>query len=115
MSRKSAELFVFKIKNFISFIEECGLKYKLNEIKIKTKSYINNELTGKTIVLTGTRDKKIVEYIKSVGAKQSSNVVKNTFLVVANITGEETVKCYEAKKYNIPIVSINEFMDKFMI
>lgn len=115
MSRKSAELFVCKIKNFISFVDECGLKYKLNEIKIKTKSYINNELTGKTIVLTGTRDKKIVEYIKSVGAKQSSNVGKNTFLVVANITGEDTVKCYEAKKYNIPIVSINEFINKFMI
>ena len=70
MATKTAEAFVDKINDFKDFIIECGLEDKLYE-KPQIKSVDqSNPLFGKSIVLTGTRDKNIIDYIKIVGANQ---------------------------------------------
>jgi NAD-dependent DNA ligase len=72
-------------------------------------------LSGKTVVLTGTRDKDIVEFLKNVGANQGSSISKNTFLVVAKNKDEDTGKAEEARKLNIPIMSVPEFTATYLI
>jgi len=71
-------------------------------------------LHNKTVVLTGTRDKQIVEFLKTVGAVQGTTVSKNTALVVAKTKEDDTGKAEDARKLNIPILSVDEFIHKYV-
>ena len=114
IATKTAEAFVIKIEDFKDFLIECGLEDKLYK-KLKEKSVDKNHpLFGKTVVLTGTRDKNIIELLKNVGANQGSSVSKSTFLVVAKNKDEDTGKAEEARKINIPIMSVEEFIQTYV-
>jgi NAD-dependent DNA ligase len=112
---KTAEAFVEKIPVFIEFLKESNLYHKLiisNELKEKDKTH---PLYGKNIVLTGFRDSKLQELLIFLGAKINANVSKNTsFVLVKNIT-EDTSKTYEAKKLNIPLITLENFREKYNV
>jgi NAD-dependent DNA ligase len=110
MARKTAELFVEKIDEFKEFLDKCGLTDKLYDTIDQQPVDNTHILFNKNIVLTGTRDKTIVEFLKIVGAKQCSTVSKNTFMVVAKDKEDDTGKAEEARKLNIKIISIQEFI-----
>jgi hypothetical protein len=124
MANKSAESFVEKIDEFIYFLNEIGLNNKLFIKKEKNSfdsdSNINKNtvkkhiLFNKNIVLTGSRDKSILEFIQKIGSNNLSIVNKNTFLVIAKDKKEDTVKNIQARKLNIPILSIEEFIQTYM-
>jgi DNA ligase (NAD+) len=117
MSLKSAELFVSNIEEFKTFMIDCGLENKLyvtNTNNHKTNHNTNHILYNKKIVLTGTRDKNIIQLLQNIGAIQGQSVSKNTFLVIAKDKTDETGKVLEAKKLNIPIVSVEEFMNQWL-
>ena len=106
MGAKSAEAFISNIDAFKEFLIECGLGYKL-EVPVKeTETVVDSThaLFGKTVVLTGTRDKNIIEFLKNVGAKQGASVNKNTHLVVAKNKDDDTGKAEEARKLAVPIM-----------
>ena len=112
MAIKSAEAFVSKITDFKDFLVRCGLEQKL--INSNNKSAIKTHiLFGKSVILTGTRDKNIISFLKNVGANQGSSVSKNTFLVIAKNNAENTGKIEEAGKLNIPIISVDEFTQTY--
>lgn len=115
MAQKTAEAFVTKIDDFKNFLDDCGLEYKLYE-NISQKKIVNNShpLYQKTVVLTGTRDKQIIDYLKDVGGIQGSTVSKNTFMVIAKSSEEDTGKAEEARKLNIPILSIDQFIQTYI-
>jgi NAD-dependent DNA ligase len=113
MALKTAEAFVCKIEDFKYFLTICGLEYKLYEKTNKTVDQ-SHSLFGKTIVLTGTRDKNIIDFLKHIGVNQGSIVSKNTFLVVAKHKDEDTGKAEDARKLNIPIMSVDEFIQTYM-
>jgi DNA ligase (NAD+) len=115
MAQKTAEAFVTKIDDFKKFLDDCGLEYKLYENKATTKIVNNSHpLYQKTVVLTGTRDKQIIDYLKDVGGIQGSTVSKNTFMVIAKSSEEDTGKAEEARKLNIPIFSIDQFIQTYI-
>jgi NAD-dependent DNA ligase len=114
MSKKTAESFIEKIELFKEFLKECGLEDKLKEEVIKPPIDGSNPLFNKNIVMTGTRDKTIIDYLKNVGANQSSSVSKNTFLVIVKDKEDDTGKAEDARKLNIPIVSVEEFISKYV-
>jgi len=114
MATKSALAFTLKINDFNNFLEECGLENKLYTKAIDKVVDQSHPLFGKTVVLTGTREKNIVDFLKQVGAIQGSSISKNTFLVVAKNKDEDTGKAEEARKLNITIMSIQEFIDTFI-
>jgi len=64
-------------------------------------------LYGKTVVLTGTRDQKIIDFLKKVGAKMGTSVTKNTFAVITKNLDDETGKMLDAKRLGIPIYSLD--------
>ena len=74
----------------------------------------SHPLYGKTVVLTGTRDKDVIEYLKNVGANLGSSISKNTFLVVTKSTDDDTGKAEEARKLNIPLISVQDFMKTYL-
>jgi NAD-dependent DNA ligase len=118
MALKTAEAFVLKIGDFITFLKDCNLENKLYETQQKIHMDVdidkNHPLFGKTVVLTGTREKDIIEFLKNVGANQGSSVSKSTFLVVAKNKEDDTGKAEEARKLNIPIMSVQEFIEQYI-
>ena len=115
MAAKTASTFVSKIEDFKEFLKEAGLEYKLVLTKVEAVVIPNqsNPLFKKTVVLTGTRDKNVLEILKNVGAIQGSSVSKNTFLVVAKSADDDTGKAEEARKLGIQILSVEQFLNKY--
>lgn len=118
MAEITATTFVSKIAEFNAFLKECGLEDKLQPILSVEKDCSNggnqtHPLNKKTVVLTGTRDKAVLEILKLAGAIQGSSVSKNTFLVVAKSADEDTGKAEEARKLGIQILSVEQFINKY--
>jgi DNA ligase (NAD+) len=118
MAEITATTFVSKIAEFNAFLKECGLEDKLLPILPVEKDCSNggnhtHPLNKKTVVLTGTRDKAVLEILKLAGAIQGSSVSKNTFLVVAKSADEDTGKAEEARKLGIQILSVEQFINKY--
>jgi NAD-dependent DNA ligase len=114
MASKTAEAFVSKIDDFKDFMKEAGLNYKMNEKKKEIPVNKNHPLYNKTVVLTGTREKQVVEFLKSIGATQGASVSKNTDLVVAKTKEDDTGKAEDARKLNIPIMGVDDFIKKYI-
>jgi NAD-dependent DNA ligase len=118
MAIKTAEAFVAKIDDFLDFLMETDMFYKLFEFQKNHKNKgqdalsvsVNKEhpLYGKTIVMTGFRNKELEEKLKNIGAKIGSSVSKNTHLVIAKDKNDETGKVLEAKKLGVNVVSLDE-------
>jgi NAD-dependent DNA ligase len=119
MAIKTAEAFVAKIDDFEDFLMETDMYYKLFEFQNAHKNKgadaevvgVNtaHPLYGKTIVMTGFRNKELEDKLKSVGAKIGTSVSKNTYLVVAKDKNDETGKVLEAKKMGVNVISLAEF------
>ena len=114
MALKTAESLVHNIADFKHFLIDCGLEYKLYEKGTETLTNKEHPLFEKTIVLTGTRDKNIMEFLKNTGVKQGSTVNKNTYLVIAKNKDEDTGKAEDARKLNIPIMSVDQFIQTYI-
>ena len=118
MAKKTAEAFVQKIPDFIAFLKEANLEYKLPSAStMKTKEYdVSHALYGKSIVMTGFRDAFIQQELKKIGAKEGSSVSKNTFVVLVKDSGadQDSGKALEAKKLGIPIATRDEFVAKYL-
>jgi NAD-dependent DNA ligase len=114
MASKTAEAFVDKIPDFIKFIEECGLQGKLSgSPPVAVVLNAGHPLYKKLVVMTGIRDAKVAEALKTVGANLGSSVSKNTVAVIAKSSDEDTGKALEARKLGIPIMTPSEFMAKY--
>ena len=118
MAEKTASMFVSEIEEFKSFLKECGLENKLllaaTATATATEINASNPLYKKTVVLTGTRDKQVIEMLKSSGAIQGASVSKNTFIVVAKSADDDTGKAEDARKLGIPILSVEQFVSKYL-
>ena len=120
MAVKTAEAFVAKIDDFEDFLMETDMYYKLfefqNAYKNKDLDIMNNNINvdhplyGKTIVITGFRNKELEEKLKNIGAKIGTTVSKNTYMVIAKDKDDETGKVLEAKKLGIQIINMDEFI-----
>ena len=114
MASKTAEAFVEKIPQFIQFLKEAGLEQKLITGVPEKKEYDQSHpLFGKSIVMTGFRDDEIQQKLKNVAAKLGSSVSKNTFIVLVKNIDEDTGKAAEARKLGIPLMTPEEFKNKY--
>jgi NAD-dependent DNA ligase len=99
----------------LKFLEECGLQDKLN---FKSATPVvrdeTHPLFGKSIVMTGFRDKELEEKLKVVGAKLGSSVSKNTFVVLTKDVNENTGKVQDAKSKNVLIMTPEDFTAKYL-
>ena len=117
MAEKSAKMFVEKIDAFINFIKEIGLEHKLDASSAYSGFVAvdkTHPLFGKSIVMSGFRDSTIQDTLKTVGAKLSTSVSKNTFLVLVKDKEDDTGKIADAKKLGIVLMTPNEFKEKYM-
>jgi NAD-dependent DNA ligase len=73
----------------------------------------DHPLFKKTVVLTGFRDKDLLQKLKDVGATQGTSVSKNTFALIVKQSGETGAKIESAKNAGVPIFFIDDFVQKF--
>jgi NAD-dependent DNA ligase len=118
IASRMANKFVTHIPDFLEFIKQAKLEDKLEivkESKMEDDLDKSHPLYGKKIVLTGFRDKTLLETLKNIGAENSASVSKNTFVVVVKDDKDETTgKADAARKLNIPIMTLDEFKDKYI-
>lgn len=113
IAKLTAEKFVTHINNFNKFIKKSNLLKIENS---QEKSIVNHELTGKKVVFTGFRDKDLNKELDLYGVINSTSVTKDTEVVVVKTEKDkldDTTKLTNAKKFKIPILSLDEFRKKY--
>jgi NAD-dependent DNA ligase len=121
MAEKTAALFVDKIEEFRIFMDKCGLTSKYQAQGpgpapiLDKNTHYSHVLFGKTVVMTGTRNKEIIAFLKRMGIKNGTSVSKNTAMVITKGKEDATSKLEEAQKLGIKIVLEQEFIDTYMV
>jgi NAD-dependent DNA ligase len=108
MAKKTSEQFVKEIPRFLTFLQSANLQDKLHIEKTQqVANTINKEhpIFKKKWVMTGFRDKELIEKLLSVGSEQGTTVNKKTALLIVKDLGEDNSKIEEAKKLGIPIMT----------
>ena len=111
---KTAESFVNYIGEFLEFIKETNLSYKLKTSIVLKKKDTSHKLFEKKILITGFRDKELVEAIENVGGKIASSISKNVFTVVVKDLSETTSKTEKAKNLKIALMDKQGFIKKYL-
>jgi NAD-dependent DNA ligase len=103
---KTATLLVNNFDDFIKFYNSIQ-KYLTLE-QVKTKKITSGEFSGKTVVMTGFRDKSMQDKIESQGGKIGSSVSKNTDILIVkdqSVIDDPTDKVTKAKELGIKIIT----------
>ena len=64
--------------------------------------------------MTGFRDTALQEKLKEIGANHSSSVSSKTFVVLVKDKDEDTSKANEARKLGVPLMTLQEFLSKYL-
>jgi NAD-dependent DNA ligase len=83
--------------------------------------YINGNIvewnppTGKRVVLSGTRDQELVDFLNTHGfiCDPDASLTKSTDLLVIPLEGYTSSKVTKAQSYGIPVVTVNEIMTNY--
>ena len=120
IGKENAESFVSNIGKFNTFYKEI-LPDKSpvalqNQFRESTDAQVDTSspLYGKKIVMTKVRDAEIIIKLKTVGATLVDSVKKDTFVLIVKSHEDESNKTKQAKEYNIPIMTPDEFKQKYM-
>lgn len=100
---KTSSLLVVNFGEFIKFYNSISKYITIEEIK--EKKMIKGELTNKTIVLSGFRDKDLQTKVEDQGGKVGSTVSKNTDYLVVSDPDESSSKINKAKELGIKIIT----------
>lgn len=127
---KTAEKFVAGLPKFKEFLKRIptlekavqGLltspvvDQKPKEVKASPTKSVNpgQDISGKSVVFTGFRDKSLEEGIRSRGGDVKSGVSKKiSYLVVGGVKGQGSGKEKKAIQYGIPVLNVAEFKSMF--
>ena len=122
IGQKTAEEFVAHIPQFLQFLQECGLEYKVDRTVTNVINANDTIVTqdtahplyNKTVVMTGFRNKDLEANLKTVGAKTGASVNKSTFaLLVKDKDEAKSGKVEDAKKHHVAIYTAEEFVAKY--
>jgi NAD-dependent DNA ligase len=106
IANTSAKLFLINLPIFYDFYDNLGIKCK-GATKEKVKNIgvaINTNISGKSFVFTGFRDKDLETYITNMGGFIKTIISKKTdYLVVADLT-DNSNKVDRARSLGVPII-----------
>ena len=104
---------VDNIPAFIKFMKEAGLEDRLDFKPDTPTGDVNHAVFGREVIMTGFRDKALIKSIEEKGGKLGSSVKSDTLAVLVKDKDEDTGKAEQAKKKGVPIMTIEEFKNKF--
>ena len=112
-SNKSAEKFVNHMETFKKWVIDNNLTKSINPVK-KVKYNMGHPLYGKSVVLTGFRDKNVLEQLKNIGANVATSVNSKTFSLIYK-EGKEGSKWNKAIELGIPCYTLSAFKEKYQL
>tara|TARA_B100000795_G_C22806251_1_gene445053 strand:- start:283 stop:2184 length:1902 start_codon:yes stop_codon:yes gene_type:complete len=112
IEEKTAQRIITNLSNIRNFIKEHP-KLKLETTKKKKKIIKKKFITGKNIVITGKRDKSVLEYIEEYGGNLQQSINKHTDILIADDKDGKGYKIKKAKELNIEIYNYEEFKIKY--
>ena len=120
IAEKTADDFINNIDSFKNFLKECDLNYKLTSNNANTTTIeevdTSHVLYEKKICLTGFRNEQLINMLKSKYHSEIQNSVNSkTFAVIVKSIDVENSKVVKAKNMNIPIYTIDSFIEKFKL
>ena len=117
IEQKSAQLFVENIPAFLAFLKECDLENKLTA-KVESKPDVvfdqSNPLYGKEVVMTKVRDQDIITALEAAGGKLADSIKATTMALIVKSKADESNKTKDAVKKGVPIMTPEEFKEKYM-
>jgi hypothetical protein len=121
IGKENAHEFVKNIPVFISFLKECQLEYKLENLTLNINEDVNNvnvnnthALFGKKLVMTKVRDAEIIEFMKKNGIIMEDTMKKDIFVLIVKSKEVASNKTIFAEKNGIPIMTVDEFKLAYM-
>jgi len=116
IAETSAKLFLNNLPKFYDFYDNLGIKCKspaIADAVAVANVAINTNISGKSFVFTGFRDKNLEAYIISLGGFIKTSISKNTdYLVVVDLD-ENNAKTDKAKSLGVSIIlPNNKIFDK---
>ena len=118
LAQKTAEQFVKEIPAFLTFLKSAKLDYKLIAPAAPSSGLIANKdhpLYGKKWVMTGFRDKTLIQDLLNVGSEQGSVVNKKTSFLIVKDLDEDNVKVADAQKLGVPIMTPQQVREKYAL
>jgi NAD-dependent DNA ligase len=116
---ENAREFVKNIPSFMEFVKACGLETKLQQGPAQALAAaapsVQGPLTGKKIVMTKVRDKEVISFMASQGATLEDSMKKDTFVLIVKSKEDTSNKTEYAVKNGIPIMTVEEFKEKYMV
>jgi hypothetical protein len=70
---------------------------------------------GKKIVMTKVRDAQVIEFITKNGGILDDIVKSDTFALIVKLKEDVSNKMKEAEKKGVPIMTLEEFKEKYMV
>ena len=118
IGKENATSFVENMDAFMKFLKDTKLESKLREKPSgpSPKKSVNTShpLYNQKVVMTKVRDADIIAALKNNGGELIDNVKKGILAVVTKNTQEVSNKINKAKEMNVPIMSVEEFKQKYM-
>jgi NAD-dependent DNA ligase len=112
---ENAREFVKNIPATLEFLKECGLEGKLSSVSIEINTtVVSGPLAGKKIVMTKVRDKDIISFMTTQGATLEDSLRKDTMVLIVKSKDDKSNKTEYAEKHSIPIMTVEEFKEKYM-
>lgn len=87
----------------------------VEEVKSSDSKVVPKSLNGMNIVYEGFQIEEINDFVRSLGGKMSERLTKNTDILVVMSTFITTQKMTNAYEKGIPIITFNEFINKYNI
>ena len=115
IQEKTSLKFIEKLPEIKIFLKKHNqLKYIINKKKITIKKSKPKLLYLKNIVITGKRDKYILESIEKDGGNLQSAVNNKTDILIVETLESSSSKMKKAKELNVEILTNQEFISKYL-
>jgi len=119
IEKKTAETLVGNLGAAYRFLDENGFEMCFKEADTKEKtpdiSPSQMKLLNYVIVFTGVRSKDAEAFIEANGGKVASGVTKKTTLLIAKDPTGDSNSIKKARELGVEIISLDEFVKKYMI
>lgn len=103
---------IFYVKNITNYFKKNWTEVH-ELIDYVTFSSTNNIGTRGLVVISGTRDKVLIDRLKKLGYNVTDQFNKNAIAVLVPSYNFKSSKTKKAEKYGIEVIEILEFLDRF--
>ena len=116
---ENAREFVKNIPSFLEFLRTCNIESKLipskKDVIKEIAETARGPLSGKKIVMTKVRDPDIISFMTNQGGFLENTMKKDILALIVKTKDDKSNKTEYAEKNGIPIMTVEEFKQKYML